>query len=234
MPIQALVFNTRLSDFHWPRLHLLEPLHFYRLAPEMTKGSASVGLYFGFIAYTATMFGPHTFDLAFAASRQFGGASDAISARPQCHNPLVCRRVRLSVGVFAIGLGLIDTLKSSRAICRASLSNISCTDSSTIFYALRVGRDLAQIDNAGQGKPCAFSADRCNELFGFRQWQTANAIDLFRDHDFARLKVRDQPQQLRPIGPSTRGFFAIDSGDVIPGRPGVVDDRLLSPEDPGN
>lgn len=108
---------------------------------------------------------------------------------------------------------------------RASATSLALT---RVQFLLRLARrPRSRSDRQCRGRQAVRlfrgSLQRCNELFGFRQWQTANAIDLFRDHDFARLKVRDQPQQLRPIGPSTRGFFAIDAGDVIPGRPGVVE-----------
>jgi hypothetical protein len=48
-----------------------------------------------------------------------------------------------------------------------------------------------------------------NQALGPGHRQTANAVDLLRSHDFARLPVRDHAQQLRGVIRARAGRFRI-------------------------
>jgi hypothetical protein len=55
-------------------------------------------------------------------------------------------------------------------------------------------------------------------------------VYLLRIDNLARLKVRDQTKQLRPVGASAGCLLVVDAGDVVPGIPRLSDDRFLAIE----
>ncbi|TCU08616.1 hypothetical protein EV132_1262 [Rhizobium sullae] len=74
--------------------------------------------------------------------------------------------------------------------------------------AVSTRRDVGKFHNTGHGKACALIPNCLDQLFSLGQRQTTDAVDLFRDYDFAGLKIRYQTQQLRPIGASVAWLSA--------------------------
>lgn len=183
------------------------------------------------------MFGPDPFDLTFATASQLRGSRDAIAARTQGNDPIMRRLVGVATGIFPIVFRQIDALPLAFApILEIVSSHLQCQFQKHVLNgleydlgnAISAGRYVTEIHYAWHGEPCTFVSDVRDQLFGFWQWKTAYAIDLFGNDDLPRLKVCDQPQELRSVGASARGFFAVDAGDVKPGNLGIVDNRLLS------
>ena len=84
---------------------------------------------------------PDTFHLTWACPTQLCGAFDGLASQPKRHNILMGGDIGCAARVLARRLRKLDTLPLalaprlvvSRAVCNASLSKSSCTDSRTIL-----------------------------------------------------------------------------------------------------
>jgi len=86
---------------------------------------------------------------------------------------------------------------------------------------------VREIHQTRHRKLCALSSDRGDELFGFGEEKSADAVDLLGNHHFAGLQFRNHPQQLGPVRASTRGLLAVDPGDVVTGGSRALFDLAL-------
>ena len=183
------------------------------------------------------MVGPDALDLTGTAACQLGGAPDRQTAAAQRDDAFMRGRVGTAPSILACRLGQLNALALPFApglvVVAGHLQGqleqqLLHRLQHDARHALGACRHFTEIDQSGNGQPCALGADRMDQLLGFGQRQAAQAVDLLGDDDLTGLQVADHAQQLGPVSPRARGLLAVDAGDVIARPPRILLNPFLA------
>ncbi|EGG77249.1 hypothetical protein SXCC_02461 [Gluconacetobacter sp. SXCC-1] len=95
-------------------------------------------------------------------------------------------------------------------------------------YAFSFCKNLRQIYQSGNGKPCPTLPDCLHQSISLTQWQAADSVHFFSNNQLSWLKIGDHSHQFRSIRACARCFFSVDRSDVTSRCTGIFNDPLLS------